>query len=492
MIVILEQAVNSHAEFDKQQTKKAVKALQIELAHLQRPLREAKIPVILLFEGWSASGKGSMMTKLISELDPRDYQVYSTTRITEEDSRHPLLWPFWKMLPEKGEMALLDRSWHSRVMTQILHGSREREELVQSINTFERQLCDDGYLVLKFFLHISQEEQKRRLEDLAGDETTAWRVTERDWQHNRAYPQRAEAQDQLLMETHTEHAPWHIVWNEAKGAGTLQVLSTMRDAIVSALEQGVPRPKPTSPKVFPLLPTPKLSTVDLSPTVTDGEYKEALKREKRKLQKLHSLLYREKVPVVLSFEGWDAAGKGGAIRRLSWALDPRVFDVIPVAAPTPEAFNRHYLWRFWKTLPKDGHVALYDRTWYGRVMVERLEGFASETRWRQAFDEINEFERELADWGAIQLKFWIHIDKEEQLNRFTARQNTPEKQHKITEEDWRNRDKWEDYEIAVDQMLERTSTEYAPWIIVEGNDKKFARLKVLRTVRKALEARLER
>ena len=236
---------------------------------------------------------------------------------------------------------------------------------------------------------------------------------------------------------------------------------------------------------------PRLKDVDLSPSTTEEAYRAELKRERKKLQKLHSRLYREKVPVVLGFEGWDASGKGGAIRRLSWALDPRGFDVVPIAAPTPEELSRPYLWRFWRQLPKDGHVVLFDRTWYGRVMVERVEGLTPEARWSMAYDEINEFERELSRWGAVVLKFWLQIDQDTQLRRFEDRQSTPEKQYKITEEDWRNRKKWPQYELAVDEMLQKTSTEYAPWILVEGNDKKYARLKVLRTVRKALERRLD-
>ena len=287
------------------------------------------------------------------------------------------------------------------------------------------------------------------------------------------------------------HAPWHVVQNEDKTRGTLEVLRRVRDALRAALEDGAPRPLPPEQAPWPLRAMPRLKDVDLSPSTTEEAYRAELKRERKKLQKLHSRLYREKVPVVLGFEGWDASGKGGAIRRLSWALDPRGFDVVPIAAPTPEELSRPYLWRFWRQLPKDGHVVLFDRTWYGRVMVERVEGLTPEARWSMAYDEINEFERELSRWGAVVLKFWLQIDQDTQIRRFEDRQSTPEKQYKITEEDWRNRKKWPQYELAVDEMLQKTSTEYAPWILVEGNDKKYARLKVLRTVRKALERRLD-
>ena len=471
--------------------KRERKELERALEALQQPIKEAGIPVLLVFEGWSASGKGSVIARTIARLDPRNYQVFAYGPATDEEKRRPLLWPFWKGLPAKGQLAVLERSWLGRVLERMEEAPEETGALVEELNIFERQLCDDGYLLLKFFLHIGQAEQRRRLEELAGDDDTAWRVTDRDWRQNRDYVRRKEKLDLLLQATSTPHAPWHVVWNEEKGSGVLEVLRTVKEALEDALARGVPRPAPAERAPWPLLDMPRLDQVDLSPKVSEDDYDAALKKEKKRLAKLHSRLYREKVPVVIGFEGWDAAGKGGAIRRLSWALDPRGFDVVPIAAPTKDELDRHYLWRFWRQLPKDGHIVLFDRTWYGRVMVERLEGFTPEARWSMAYDEINEFERSLTRWGAVVLKFWLHIDPDEQLRRFHDRENTPEKRYKITDEDWRNREKWPAYETAVDEMLQKTSTEYAPWVVVEGNDKKYARLKVLRTVRKALEARLD-
>ena len=471
--------------------KRERKELERALEALQQPIKEAGIPVLLVFEGWSASGKGSVIARTIARLDPRNYQVFAYGPATDEEKRRPLLWPFWKGLPAKGQLAVLERSWLGRVLERMEEAPEETGALVEELNIFERQLCDDGYLLLKFFLHIGQGEQRRRLEQLAGDDDTAWRVTDRDWRQNRDYVRRKEKLDLLLQATSTPHAPWHVVWNEEKGSGVLEVLRTVKEALEDALARGVPRPAPAERAPWPLLDMPRLDQVDLSPKVSEDDYDAALKKEKKRLAKLHSRLYREKVPVVIGFEGWDAAGKGGAIRRLSWALDPRSFDVVPIAAPTKDELDRHYLWRFWRQLPKDGHIVLFDRTWYGRVMVERVEGFAPEERWRMAYDEINEFERSLARWGAVVLKFWLHIDQDEQLRRFRDRENTPEKRYKITAEDWRNREKWPAYQTAVDEMLQRTSTRSAPWIVVEGNDKKYARLKVLRAVREALEERLE-
>ena len=480
----------SLSEEEKKAAKKEIKSLQKELLALQQPLKEAGIPVLLLFEGPSTAGKGGMIARVISELDPRGYQVWSFAVPTAEEQRRCALWPFWRSLPAKGQMAVLDHGWYDRANTALLTGTAGRQELQRSINTFERQLADDGCLILKFWLNISRKEQKRRLEKLAADPAEAWRATDSAWNQNREWDKFIARMEPLLEATNTQHAPWHIVCTEDKTAATLEVLRLIQAALRAAIDTGVPKALPAEHN-WPLLPMPALRDVDLSPAISDEDYKAALQKEKKKIQKLHSLLYREKVPVILGFEGWDAAGKGGAIRRLSWALDPRGFDVVPVAAPTREELDHHYLWRFWRELPKDGHVALFDRTWYGRVMVERIENLTPESRWRAAYDEINEFEYELSRWGAVVLKFWLQIDNETQLQRFQLRQNTPEKQYKITDEDWRNRGKWPQYEQAVDEMLQKTSTEFAPWCIVEGNDKKYARIKVLRTVRKALEERLK-
>ena len=235
-----------------------------------------------------------------------------------------------------------------------------------------------------------------------------------------------------------------------------------------------------------------LAKVDLSLCCDRKTYRKKLKEYQKKIEKLHGELYQKRIPVVIGFEGWDAAGKGGAIKRLTEKMDARGYVVNPTAAPNDLEKAHHYLWRFWKNMPKDGHIAIFDRAWYGRVMVERIEGFCTQEEWKRAYKEINDMEKDLADAGAVVLKFWMQIDKKEQEKRFRQRQENPEKQWKITEEDWRNREKWEQNEEAVNEMLIRTSTEYAPWIVVEGNDKYYARLKVLETVIDALEKRISK
>ncbi len=471
----------------KEDRKATLKLLKSQLSALQQPLRQAKIPVIILLEGFSASGKGDLIAQLISQLDPRGYSVHTSPAITEAEARLPLLAPFWQKLPPQGEMAILEGSWYSRILALP---KKQQEAALEAALVFERQLVDDGYLILKCFLTVEQEEQSKRLHKLAQNPATTWRVTKKDWKQNKHYEEDWQKASKMMAQTNPDYSPWMVVDGTHPTMAAIQLLDTVTQLIDSSIAQGT---TPTPAQVesnFLLQPIPLLSEVSLHQTITDEDYKAQLKVEKSALQQLHSQLYQKKIPVVLAFEGWDAAGKGGAIRRLSWALDPRGYDVIPIASPSKEELARHYLWRFWTKLPKDGHIAIFDRTWYGRVMVERLEGFTPEDRWSRGYEEINEFEAELSRWGAVVIKFWIQIDKDEQLRRFTDRQNTPEKQYKLTDEDWRNREKWAVYESAIDEMLQKTNTAQAPWVIVEGNDKKYARLKVLRTLREALEERL--
>jgi polyphosphate kinase 2 (PPK2 family) len=236
-----------------------------------------------------------------------------------------------------------------------------------------------------------------------------------------------------------------------------------------------------------------LNTIDLSKTLTREEYVRDLIRYQLQLRELAYQLYVKKRPLVIVYEGWDAGGKGGNIKRITEKLDPRGYEVYPIAAPTGEDRTHHYLWRFWRRLkaPDEKQILIFDRSWYGRVMVERLEGFCTEEEWKRAYREINEFERQLVDFGTILAKFWIQISKDEQLRRFQGRQETPYKAWKLTDEDWRNRQKWDLYEEAVNDMLLKTSTLTAPWTIVEGNCKWYARVKALRTLVELLSRELD-
>ena len=477
---------------DKATLKAEIKELRTRLVGQQQLIREKKLPIIVLVEGWAAAGKGTLIGELISEIDPRFYNVLSPVITPETESRYPFLYPYAGAIPENGKILFMDSGWMEDAVRKYMRREITKKQYkgrIREVCEFERQLRDAGYLIIKVFVHISKKAQRKRIVRLRDNPQTEWRVTEDDlWQH-REYDNFYDAYDKFMEKT-SEAAKWHILDGERRRQSVRDLLKLLTGKIDKALEKGRYVGKPFE-EDFPLVKMPKLSEVDLSPTIGDEEYKKELESLQKKLRKLHNVIYRKKIPVILCYEGWDAAGKGGNIRRIAHPLDPRGFDVIPIASPLPPELNRQYLWRFWTKIPRSGHVAIFDRTWYGRVMVERLEGFCSEDDWKRAYNEINEFERSLTDWGAVVLKFWIHIDSETQLERFTARQNTPEKQWKITDEDWRNREKWPDYEQAIDEMLRKTSTENAPWFIIESNDKKYARIKALRIVTEALEKAIE-
>jgi len=478
--------------------KKVMEEESIRLGLLQRECKAAKIPVMIVFEGMGAAGKGVQINRLIQALDPRGFSVYASNSSNEEARLRPFLWQFWTRIPAQGRIAIFDRTWYQMVQRDRFEGITKEKNLAgayQDILSFEKQLSDDGMVIIKFFLHISQEEQKKRFKKLEGSRETAWRVSKRDWRQNKEYDAYLQVNEEMLENTDTEYAPWTIIEATDKDYAAMKILSTVTARLTYELER---RKNQESQKQqgSGVMPSGRfqngvLSGVDLSKTMTKEEYKKELDKQQKRLETLHSELYRLRIPVVLGFEGWDAGGKGGAIKRLTSHLDPRGYQVNPTASPNDIEKVHHYLWRFWNNMPKAGHIAIFDRTWYGRVMVERIEGFCTEAEWKRAYQEINEMESHLANSGAVVLKFWLHIDKGEQERRFKERMANPAKQWKITDEDWRNREKWDQYEEAVDEMLVRTSTTYAPWIVVEGNCKYYARVKVLKTVVDALEKKIE-
>lgn len=475
---------------EREEIKEELKTAREQLAGYQLKIKEAKLPVMVIFEGWGAAGKGSVIGKVIRNIDPRFFKVKNFAAPTADEKRYPFLYRYLLEIPEAGKFTFFDTYWLEEVANGVMSGEMSEEEYKQkihSINTTERSLHDNGYLILKFFFQIGRKEQKKRLEALAADKNTRWRVNGEDRKENRNYGKCLEVYDRFLEDTNRSVAPWYIIDAEDKKWAELQVLRFLNQGIDTALKnQALAAPILQNP--FPLKQMPKLADISLKDkTMSEETYREELSRLQKELNHLHYELYRKKIPVIIAYEGWDAAGKGGNIKRVAGALDPRGYEVHPIASPEPHEKARHFLWRFWTRLPKTGHIAIFDRTWYGRVMVERLEGFCSENDWQRAYNEINEFEKELTDWGAVVIKFWVQIDNETQLERFTERQNTPEKQWKITDEDWRNRDKWDLYEGAVNEMIRKTSTTFAPWYILESDDKKYARIKALRIVIKRIQ-----
>ena len=476
--------------------KDMTKQLQQNLSELQLMIRDRKIPVIIVFEGWGASGKGSLIADTIKMLDPRFFKVYSTLPATESEQRYPVMKRFWDNIPEYGKMSIMDRSWYQELaIARLEQGITEEEYLrrVNEVNIFERQLTDDGYLIIKLFLHISKQEQKQRFIKLREDESKKWRVTVLDRMRNKNYDEYYKMFNDMLERTGTEVCPWRVIDASDKQFTRFQLFNILVSQITNAVNTQPDYPEPADlSKLFPLTGMPKLADTSCEgKPIQPTKYFDELKKQQKELSKLHSRIYQKRIPVVIAFEGWDAAGKGGAIKRIGAALDPRGYEAIPTAAPDALEKNHHYLWRFWRHLPKTGHIAIFDRTWYGRVMVERIEGFTPLERCAMAYREINEFEKELTEAGVIVIKFWVNIDKDEQLRRFEARQNDPKKQWKITDEDWRNREKWDIYEKCIDEMLEKTSTEYAPWNVIPGNNKLFARLRILKIVNDRLSLALK-
>ncbi len=485
----------------KKEYKEILDELGPKLGALQREAKSLGIPVMIVFEGWGASGKGTLINRLISPLDPRGFQVFATQTRSEEEKMHPFLWRFWTKTPAKGRIHIFDRSWYGKVFSERVDGDMSKEQLgnaYSEILSFEEQLSVDGTLIIKFFLHISKKEQEKRFKKLAASKETKWRVTKEDWKHNKQYYKYLNVYEEAIENTDSAYAPWVMVEATDREFAAVKIIATVSDVLEKKIEEvkaeskkkAKTNTKKTETGAAHPYRTSVLAGVDPNQEMSKEDYKVRLEELQARLSILHSQLYKKRIPVVLGFEGWDAGGKGGAVKRLTEPLDPRGYEVVPTASPNDIEKAHHYLWRFWEKMPKDGHIALFDRTWYGRVMVERIEGFCTTEEWQRAYKEINEMEEHLANHGAIVIKFWMQIDKDEQEKRFKERMENPEKQWKITDEDWRNRDKWDDYEVAVDEMIVRTSTTYAPWVIVEGNNKYYARIKVLETVVNALEKRL--
>lgn len=459
----------------------------------------ARFPVIVLVNGVEGAGKGETVNLLNAWMDPRHIRVHAFGPPDEQDRRLPSMWRFWRALPPRGKLGILFGSWYTSPIGERVRRRMKRAELdeaLEEIGALEQMLASEGALLVKFWFHLSKKAQRRRLRGLEDDPATRWRVTPEDWAEHERYDAYRAVSEHVLERTSSGFAPWYVVEGSDPRYRSLTVGRILLDAMRRRVAQE--RKGGRAPVVTAAPPGPApadgrdvLGALDLSLRLGAGAYERELAREQGRL----ALLCRRKAfrrrSLVLAFEGNDAAGKGGAIRRVTGALDARLYEVVPVAAPTEEERAQPYLWRFWRRVPPQGRVAIFDRTWYGRVLVERVEGFAREPDWMRAYAEINQFEKELARAGAVIVKFWLAISPEEQLRRFHAREKTRFKRFKITPEDWRNRKRWPDYARAVRDMVDRTSTAVAPWTLVEAEDKRWARVKVLRTINDRLEAALD-
>lgn len=559
-----------HVQMGKQKISKAeykvrFKELMNRLVVLQQEAKKQEVGVVVLFEGWKGAGKGSRISDLIYHLDARDTSVHVTEDFDEEEATlvldedfgatgyFPFMQQFWKALGPRGSMTFYDRGWYSVAAQHIINILPKKEKTskkiralikersntaVRSFEDFETQLRNDGYLVIKFFLHISERTQRKRLADLYSDPVTKWRVSRKDLRQLECYDQTYDVYDDMLGNSNFKVAPWILLDAEDHRRVNLSVVQALVTALEKELskqpdastreaekkaqensaggaahEQGDERTRsdeenqrlrdeaerdaaavsvhaPTMTRFAPSEHIPSLDEVDHTLVLSHSDYKLQLKAEQERLRRIELEMYIRRVPMMIMYEGWDAAGKGGSIKRVAQALDARAYTIFPSPAPTKPELMRPHLWRYWTRLPKAGHVGIYDRSWYGRVLVERVEGFASTAQWSRAYEEINEFERDMVEWGAILLKFWVDVSPETQLKRFEAREVNPEKQWKITAEDWRNRDKYPQYRAAVEDMFRLTSTRNAPWIILESDDKYYARVKALRIINEAIEQRL--
>lgn len=476
----------------KREYREAVPELRTRLLRVQNDLRLSRdFAVVILVAGVDGAGKGQTVNVLHTWMDPRYLETHVLTPPTTEERERPRLWRFWRELPARGRIGIFFGSWITEPIVQRVHGETDDADLAASIaeiEAFERQLVDAGVLLLKFWFHLSKKKQKKRLKTLRRDPKNAWRLTEQELRHFELYDRFAAVSERLIRETSTAEAPWILV----EGADARYRELTVGRHILHAVGERLDKPPPPpashrAPALAPRTGPTVLDALDMDRRLDAEAYRESLGAAQERLNQLGHRAWERGVSAILAFEGWDAAGKGGAIRRVTQALDARFYEIVPVAAPTDEERDHPYLWRFWRQLPRAGRLRIFDRSWYGRVLVERVEGFATPDEWRRAYREINEFERLLHDHGYGLGKIWLHIDKDEQARRFAEREQTPYKKYKITDEDYRNRERWELYEDAVNEMVERTSTAHGPWTLVPGNDKRHARVKVLEVVCDVLE-----
>ncbi len=493
------EAVKVGRKLSKTAWKEQLPELRTQLLDAQQRAKAAGIPVIVLVAGMEGAGKGEVVNRLTEWLDARDLQVHAFWDETDEERDRPRNWRFWRVLPAAGEIAILFGGWYQCPIEQRVLGGwsdADLEQELRRIREFERMLLADGALVIKFWYHFSEKDQRKRLKTLARDDRSRWKMLPKKTNLAEHYNAFEHAADLVVRRTDIGTAPWYIIEASNSRYRDATTGSTLLRAIETRLAEGF-RESPEDEHYHAPTPLPEsdaqvtvIDTLDLDRTIDAEAYGDQLQALQAELNELTWQAYKAKRSTVLVIEGVDAAGKGGAIRRIANAVDARLRRVISIAAPTDEEKAHHYLWRFWRHIPRAGRMIVFDRSWYGRVLVERVEGFTAHRRWRRAYLEINDFEEQLVSSGIIVLKFWLQISKDEQLARFKAREEIAYKQHKITDEDWRNREKWDEYKHAVNEMVIRTSTEHAAWHLIAGNDKHYARIELLQRVCDQLKAAL--
>lgn len=482
---------------------------QLEIA------RQGEFPVIVLTSGMPGAGVGGVLNHLNRWLDNRDMATHAFDTPSEEQRQRPAMWRYWRALPPKGRFAIFVGAWYDDVFLDYAGGRISDSELGVQFTTiadFERQLAAEGALIVKMWYPISREAQHQRLRALENDPEQSWRVSEIDWLRHAQYDSLDHAASRAQHETDTEWAPWHHINEHDAGARAVATATIIADAcerrladnnseIAKAAQPPAPplhpqfsKPRSTAHNDHTQWPEPTQGAEPTPVTDTDDEYRldkatyrQRLATAQARLDRLSRESAFQNRAVVVVFEGQDAAGKGGVIHRLTEPLDPRRYRVVRIAAPTDEEQAQPWLWRFWRQLPPRGRLTIFDRSWYGRVLVERVEGLANRAAWQRAYHEINTFESQLLESRIIVVKVWLQIDADEQLRRFKEREKNPYKRHKLTAEDWRNRDRWDDYARAVTDMIAMTHTRGAPWLNLPANDKRYARVRAI----EHLAARIE-
>ncbi|MBE7380274.1 MAG: polyphosphate:AMP phosphotransferase [Leptolyngbya sp. SIO1E4] len=489
------EAVELGHKISKQDYSSALPQLRVELVNAQYELCQAPLSMLILLMGDDRQSCNEVINHLGEWMDGRYIHNHFFGELTDEERERPRFWRYWRRLPQDGMTGVFVGAWALNTIAERLRNDISDKSFYRRchhIYRFENMLAANGVLLLKFWFHQSKKDFKHRLKAAQKDPKKAWRIDEAEWQVYEQYEDFVSLSERYIRLTSSGITPWTLVETTCSRYRNLIVMQTISSALETRLAE--PNPPPSSeksPTVY--VNQSDRSVLDTLPLKTDTDwkaYREVLETYQARLKRLTRKARRAGVSSILVFEGWDAAGKGGVIRRLTQAMDAQDYRVIPIGAPTDEEKAHHYLWRFWQQVPRNGKVVVFDRSWYGRILVERVEGFAQSHEWQWAYSEINDFEEQLHEHGILMLKFWLHIDPDEQLRRFKAREQTPYKKYKITEEDYRNRDRWQDYEVAVTDMVSRTSTRYARWHLIPSNDKRHARIEVIKTFCESLEKRL--
>ncbi len=462
-------------------------ALHLRLLAAQRRLVAKQQSAVIVIGGSDRLAASSLANQLTEWFDSRTVRICAPT--VQASPKHPFLWPYWQDMPAKGRLTIVVGDWLTRTAIQAGHDELSGDALrmrLKSLRTFEELLAADGTSVVKIWIDSSEKLLRKRLREAEDTDAEGWVVDADDLllAKKRGHT--------LARELRSQGSGKNLPWKVISGGGETKHRDLLAGlAITAQLNQAARRRPATKAKKPSGRPRGLLESASPHPTLDKKGYSQQMVKLQTRLGRLSRLAAAKGLSTMVVLEGPDAAGKGGAIRRLCGLLDAAHYQVFPTPAPTPEEKARHYLWRFWNKVPAPGHLAVFDRSWFGRVMVERVEGFAKDAEWARAYAEINDFEARLAETGMVVLKLWINLSKEEQLRRFHAREQSPHKRHKMTKEDYRNRKKWDANLRAAEDMIARTDTPHAPWVVVSGDDKRYARVATLKAVCRALADRLD-